>query len=290
MEVFNRHFQQARAIIQRRLLPATSLKRQPDLLRLTAAPHKNQENSVVEYAHDPVPHVPTYLFVGGSPFPRSALEANHHHPSVAIRLQPRSADLPYRCSLDATYENRFWRSGLESSRFLLQLLAADRSATDIVVGNGITMATLAQKALRPGMEHRFCKAATYMYPFSDEERMRLLSASMVMMFLFDDKGEETSETTLKSFIDDFVQRLGTGALETPSEIVLQKHIDSIMQGFRKADSIVGNAGQEVIEAMSLSFRRMRPEKDFQTLGQYLEFRHDNVGANQLRARGGEVLH
>lgn len=75
-----------------------------------------------------------------------------------------------------------------------------------------------------------------------------------------------------------MQRLGTGALEAPLDTVLQKHIDSVMQGFRNADSIVGNGGQEVIEAMSLSFRRMRPEKDFQNLGQYLEFRHDNVGA------------
>lgn len=185
MEVFNRHFQQARAIIQRRLMPATSLERQPDLLRLTAAPLEQQEISVVEYAHDPVPNIPAYLSVSDSPFPRSDLEASYHHPSVAIRLHPRSAGLPYRCSLDATYENRFWRSGLESSRLLLQLLAADRSVTDIVVGDGITMATLAQKTLKPGMEHRFCKAATYMYPFSDEERMKLLSASMVMMFLFD---------------------------------------------------------------------------------------------------------
>ena len=184
MEVFICLFQQARAIIQGRLLPATSLERQPDLLRLTAAPQK-QENSAVEYAHDPVPNVPTYLSVSGSPFPRTALGANHRHPGVAIRLQPRFAGLPYRCSLDATYENRFWRSGLESSRLLLQLLAADRSGTDIVVGNGVTMATLAQRTIRPGMEHRFCKAASYMYPFSDEERMRLLSASMVMMFLFD---------------------------------------------------------------------------------------------------------
>ena len=83
-----------------------------------------------------------------------------------------------------------------------------------------------------------------------------------------------------------MQRLGDGALETSSNTVLQKHIDSIMQGFRKADSIVGNAGQEVIEAMRLSFRRMRPEKDFQTLGQYLEFRHDNVGAKSVASGSG----
>lgn len=54
-----------------------------------------------------------------------------------------------------------------------------------------------------------------------------------------------------------------------------------MQGFRKADSTIGNAGQEVIEAMRQSFQRMRPEKDFQTLGQYLEFRRDNVGAESV---------
>ena len=185
MEVFNRRLQQARDIIQRRLLPATYVEQPSDLRRLTTAPHKQQGNSVVEYAHDPVPKIPTYLSVSGSLFPRSALEANDHHPSGAIRLHPQSAGLPYRCSLDATYENNFWRAGVESSRLLLQLLAADRSATDIVVGNGTTMATLAQKTLRPGMEHRFCKAASYMYPFSNEERMKLLSASMVMMFLFD---------------------------------------------------------------------------------------------------------
>lgn len=185
MEVFNRHFQRARATVQHRLLPGTSVKCQPDLLRLTAAPLKQQEISIIEYAHDPVPNAPKYLSVSGSPFPKSALEANHRHPCFAIRLQPQLAGLPYRCTLDATYESRFWRSGLESCQILLQLLAADRSATDIVVGNNITMATLAQKTMRPGMEHRFCKAATYMYAFSDEERMRLLSASMVMMFLFD---------------------------------------------------------------------------------------------------------
>ena len=95
-----------------------------------------------------------------------------------------------------------------------------------------------------------------------------------------------SISQLKSFVDDFVQRLGTGAVETLADNVLQKHIDSVIQGFRKADSIVGNAGEEVIKAMSLSFRRMRPEKDFQTLGQYLEFRHDNVGAKLVASGSG----
>lgn len=158
---------------------------QPDPSRLAAAPYKQQDISPVEYAHDAVPDAPSYLAVSGFRFPMSDLEAEHHHRYFAIRLQPRSSCFPYRCSLDATYESRFWTASFESSRFLLQLLAADRSATDFAVGNGVTMAKLAQSTLEPGMEHRFCKAATYMYPFSTEERMRLLSPSMVMMFLFD---------------------------------------------------------------------------------------------------------
>ena len=83
---------------------------------------------------------------------------------------------------------------------------------------------------------------------------------------------------LKPFVEDFVQRLSNDALKTASDSELQKHIDTVMQGFRKADSAVGNGGREVIEAMSNSFRRMRPEMKFHTLEQYLEFRHDNVGA------------
>ena len=185
MDAFYRHFLQAGAFIQRRLLSSASTGQQPDLSQLVVAPHAQQDISPVEYAHDAVPDVPTYLAVSGFRFPMSDFEADHHHPNVAIRLQPRSSCLPYRCSLDATYESRFWTASFESSRLLLQLLAADRSATDFAVGNGITMAKLAQRTLEPGMEHRFCKAATYMYPFSTEERMRLLSPSMVMMFLFD---------------------------------------------------------------------------------------------------------
>lgn len=55
----------------------------------------------------------------------------------------------------------------------------------------------------------------------------------------------------------------------------------IMQGFRKADSTLDKAGHAVVEAMSQSFRRMRPERKFHSLRQYLDFRHDNVGAKSV---------
>ena len=83
---------------------------------------------------------------------------------------------------------------------------------------------------------------------------------------------------LKPFVEDFVKRVNNHVSSSPSDTELQKHIDSVMRGLRKADSIIGSGGQEVIEAMSQSFQRMRPEMQFQTVRQYLEFRHDNVGA------------
>ena len=148
-------------------------------------PQDLQNVSPVEYAHDPVPKLAAYLVVPKDPFlPRWSVQG-HALRTSAIRLYPRASRLPYRCNLDGVYESRFWRSGLEASTTLLRMLAADQSAGDFVVGNGVTMTQLSQKELRPGLEHRFCKASTYMYPFASEERAELLASSMVMMFLFD---------------------------------------------------------------------------------------------------------
>ena len=153
-------------------------------LRLAATPDLGNI-SRVEYAHDPVPKPPSFFVVEDVPFPRRDCQISHLHQRYAIRLRPRDTDLPYRSTLDATHESRFWKSGLKASKALLRLFADDRSITDIVVGKGVTMARLAQRELRPGFEHRFCKATSYMYPFCDEERTKLLASSMVMMFLFD---------------------------------------------------------------------------------------------------------
>lgn len=159
--------------------------RQDGELSNLTEPQDLQNVSPVEYAHDPVPNLTSYLVVPDDKLPpRWSVQGNVLRTS-AIRLYPRASRLPYRCTLNGTFESRFWRSGLEASTKLLQMLAADQSASDFVVGNGVTMAKLAQKELRPGLEHRFCKASTYMYPFASEERTRLLASSMVMMFLFD---------------------------------------------------------------------------------------------------------
>ena len=144
--------------------------------------------SPVLYAHDPVPKYPNYLApvrANGikipNPLSKDGLRSN------GLRLYPLAAKLPYRCTLDAAHESRYWRQSLNASTKLLELLANDQSTGDIVVGNGITLAGLARKELRPGLEYRFNKATTYMYPFANEKRIKLLAAMMVMQFVFDGK-------------------------------------------------------------------------------------------------------
>lgn len=167
------------------LFKCPRLKEQRPQLSKLAAPDDVVDISQVRFAHDPVPNPPSYLDAKDAAFPRVHRDAMNQFQKYSLRLYPREAGLPYRCTLDAANESRVWQQGLEASRELLRLFAEDQSTTDIIVGKGVTMAKLAQGELRPEFEHRFCKATSYMYPFADEERTKLLAASMVMMFLFD---------------------------------------------------------------------------------------------------------
>ena len=157
--------------------------------------------SPVLYAHDPVPKYPNYLApvrANGIRVPNSPSKDGLR--SNGLRLYPLAAKLPYRCTLDAAHESRYWRQSLNASTKLLELLARDQSTGDIVVGNGITLAGLAQKELRPGLEYRFNKATTYMYPFASEERIKLLAAMMVMQFVFDGKTNRSPSSVHLSYL------------------------------------------------------------------------------------------
>lgn len=168
----------------------SSKKAPPDLARLAAS--KDQASiSEVRYAHDPVPKLPQYIRDLPSGFPRTICKQNTVLLQNAVKLFPREAHLPFRC-IDAVYENRYWRASLDASLKVLELIANDRSSSDIEVDNGVTLARLAQKELRPGTEDRFNRATTYMYPFGTKERTELLAAMMVMQFLFDGKFQDRS--------------------------------------------------------------------------------------------------
>ena len=83
---------------------------------------------------------------------------------------------------------------------------------------------------------------------------------------------------LVPFVNDFVQRLNNESLQSPDDSALQQHIDSVLRGFQAADQVKGNAGEEVIDSMRRAFRRVRPSGEFMSVREYLDFRHENVGA------------
>lgn len=163
-------------------------------LKLTE-PGEQLQISDVQYANDPVPDVAPYIAAESRSFFDKETYITDQYKENSIRLQPFSAGLPYRCTLDAVYESKFWQEGLNASTELLQLLTQDHSTLENVRSEITEIGSLAQWALKPGYEHGFVKATSYMYPFADEERTKLLAASMVMLFLFDGKDHLTDLVT-----------------------------------------------------------------------------------------------
>lgn len=80
---------------------------------------------------------------------------------------------------------------------------------------------------------------------------------------------------MNCLIDDYVSALQNVEVQNLEGTKLQGRINSVMQGFRNANS---QGGRDVVEAMILSFRHTRPKKAFNTLREYLDFRHMNVSA------------
>ena len=168
----------------------------------------------IEYAYDPLAALPDYFNQGLVPLSSGATTKNIFSSLNSVKLDPVSARLPYRCSLDHVYASKFWESNLSETVKILSLLAEDDSASDIEVDHGITVAKLARKALCPGLEHQMVLATHYMFPGANEQRIKQISALMIMYFVFDGafsihKGPAISS----SFVQTKSKRLQTTVYE-----------------------------------------------------------------------------
>lgn len=117
-----------------------------------------------------------------------------------------------------------------------------------------------------------------MYPGADQERLRLISALMVLYFVFDDKVEETPNQSLAFFRDDFICRLEGKRGSMTSD--LQRHIDDVVHSIHLRGAEDGaNGGEEMVQALREAFCCVRPEEGgFKSVQEYLRFRRFNVGA------------
>ena len=139
----------------------------------------------IDYAYDPLPALPAPIKHHLRRLPSGATTENIPLSLNSVQLDPLLAGLPYRCSIDHVRASKFWESNLGETVNLLRLLAADDSASDIEVDHGITVAKLAKKALRPGLEHQMVLATHYMFPGADENRIKQIAALMILYFVFD---------------------------------------------------------------------------------------------------------
>ncbi|KAJ5051262.1 isoprenoid synthase domain-containing protein [Bipolaris maydis] len=247
---------------------------------LLVAPRDHVYAAAVGYAYDPVPNIPQYIRPKYASFPQHASMPNAHIQNNTIRLRPQAAGLPYRSSFDYVRAAKHWKANLEETIKVLELLATDTSTVDVEVGNGITLAKLAKKELRPGLENRMVIATSHMFPSGDERRIRIIATLMIMYFVFDDKIEESEGSALSDLRDDFFSRFD-GPRARRSErapSALQTHLDETVAGIYEEDAAGGNGGHEMLEALRGAFRCVHPEGNFPTVDSYLAFRRLNVGA------------
>ena len=139
----------------------------------------------IRYVYDPVPSMPTYLRPGAIDNVSYASRPNTAIHQNSIRLNPIAAGLPYRSHLIFVRASRYSLANLDETVGLLKLLTSDRDSLDVKVGRGITVAGLAEKELRQGVEERIMLATVYMFPSADQEKARQIACMMVMYFVFD---------------------------------------------------------------------------------------------------------
>ncbi|KAH7065118.1 isoprenoid synthase domain-containing protein [Macrophomina phaseolina] len=176
-------------------------------------------------------------------------------------ISPRAAGLPFPTGFPSARQSRHWRAGLETSSRALELFAGSAEMSQAVrAKGGKSLADVAAAELRRPAEDRFTKFATYLFPGADEARMRLVSAAIVFIIVFDDSWEMHEEGKV---------RAEHGANNTE----LQAFIDEVVAGLRHHDTIMGNGGQEVIDRLADFCRHSPPAAEFQTMDEYLQYRN-----------------
>ena len=98
--------------------------------------------------------------------------------SNAIDLFLLSAGLPWATGFRFVRQSKHWGVAQQTTRELLELCVAEKR-------NG-SVANIARKELQ-GFEESWIKFALYMFPEADAEKVKLLAASMVYIFIFDGK-------------------------------------------------------------------------------------------------------
>ncbi|KAF2474422.1 terpenoid synthase [Lindgomyces ingoldianus] len=235
----------------------------------------------IRYLHNPLQSSAPYLYQTHLSFPSTYLNFRNLNDPTFSTFSTLEGSIPYCSSIPAAYESKYWRESIEAARTFVHLLATDKDMADIEIRDGLTLRKIAQHELRPGFKHRCMRATAYMYPFCVEPRkLEILAVLMVMQFLFDeDKCEGADEKQVPVLVADFLRRLEDPAVTVnKSRTALQAYLDSIISDIHGGGGETGNGGAEVYLEMRKTFTYLRPRAPITSIGDYLEFRRENVSA------------
>jgi hypothetical protein len=145
----------------------------------------------IRYVYDYLPHSIGWLRPQRISIPNKVLGQIHpvheHTRANSIALRPELSGLPIHTGLASIRQNKHWEANTRASTELLEFFAQDQRCKDAKLPDGRSMATWAQREVFSKVSECVSRFTIYMWPDSDEERLRLLGQAVVLIFIFDGK-------------------------------------------------------------------------------------------------------
>ena len=151
----------------------------------------------IEYIYDYLPPQVNWLKV--QPISLRRLFAVHEEQSKltfinhqaqerhSIVLDAQAANLPLHTGLEEFRQSRHWKASEQATKELLELFAQDRRCGEVLLKDEQTMASVAEEQLTPGFIHTYSRFPVYLFIEADEDRLKLVAESVILIFAFDGK-------------------------------------------------------------------------------------------------------
>ena len=149
----------------------------------------------IEYIYDYLP--PQVNWLKAQPISLRRLFAVHEEQSKltfidhqaqerhSVLLDTQAANLPLHTGLEDFRQSRHWKTSEQATRELLELFAQDRRCGEVLLKDEQSMASVAEEQLTPGFIHTYSRFPVYMFIEADEERLKLVAQSVILIFAFD---------------------------------------------------------------------------------------------------------
>ncbi|KAL9052308.1 MAG: hypothetical protein Q9206_004361 [Seirophora lacunosa] len=206
-----------------------------------------------------------------------ALPAYEAEGKNSFGIHATAAQLPLHTGLDNFRQNKHWHAIEDSTKELLKLFAEDRLCGDVMLSKSLSLSTLAKEQLKSDIIDTYSRFIVYTFPEADEERIRLVAQSVILIFIFDDTWESAAQETIVNLRHDFESRLRGTIAPSEADTPLERRIHDIRHGFLASDEVEGNGGADVLETLiKFFYHAAPPHKGFSSVCDYLDYRWEDV--------------